>query len=659
MLTYKKALTTIFKNVKEILAPPPDLKISEWAAQYRYMSGDSSPEPGKYNSDRAKYQVDIMDAFCDPKIETIVGMLPAQSGKSTIIENVMGYFAHLVKLPLLLVRPTQTDAEDFSKERIAPMIRDTPVLLKLFGDQKSRDSGNTLTRKKFNGGFWAMVGANSPMDLAGRPAPIVLCDETDRYPESSGAEGDPIEIVTKRASNFWNRKIGIFSTPTDEYTSKVAYWFGKSDQRKYHVKCPHCNHEQILLFKNLSYKLDEEKKVIPQSIEYICKECNKGIPESKKNSMVRNGRYIATRPTYKIAGFWINALYSPWVLWETVAQEYEDSKDSPMKYKTWVNTRACEVYKEVGTKPDWEEVYSRREFYPRGVVPTGGILLVAGADVQHDRIEVEILAYGKGLESWSVDYRVLLGNTAQIEVWNDLTDLLNEEFEHENGSKMKIKKIGVDASDGQRSSWVYSWCRAIGVKKAMALKGSSLRQTTMISTPKAQDFDFQGKKYPKGVYLTIVGTEIIKFELYSQVKMKAVKSEDGSILSYPKGYCHFPDYPESYFKMFLAEEIRIKKLNNGGVKYEFFNPPGKRNESLDCRVYARAVATSLMVDHFTESHWDRLAAILIRDPNYRPPKDRPQQQAQTSQPVREVGFGMSNPQPQSQQRKRTVSRPIG
>lgn len=655
-MEYKKPLKRVFRKLKEILTPPPDLKISEWANTYRFLSGESSPERGKYNAQRAAYQIEMMDAFCDPKIEMVVGMLPAQTGKSTIIENVMGYFAHQDPKPMLLVQPTQGFAETFSKDRLAPMIRDTPVLRTIFVDPKSRNSDNTLTHKKFTGGFWAMVGANSPMDLAGRPVPVVMMDEIDRYPDSAGSEGSPIEIGTKRASNFWNKKLGLFSTPTDELTSKVSHYYSQSDQRKYYVNCPHCNHSQILEFPRLKYQLDEEGDVKEESVFYQCVSCTDPITSNFKNRMIQSGQWIASRPTGKIAGFWINALYSPWITWQTICQEFQKSKDNPMKYKTFVNTRLCEVWKESGEKPDWEHVYAKRESYKRGTVPKGGILLVAGADVQHDRIEVEIVAYGKNLESWSVDYRVLLGNTANEEVWRDLTTLLNEDFYHENGLSMKIKKMAVDSSDGQRSAWVYAWARSQGPKRVMAIKGSSLRQTTMISTPKAQDFDFQGKKYQNGVYLTIVGTEIIKFELYSQVKLK--KHDDGL---FPHGYTHFPDYPESFFKMLLAEEIRMKRLSNGGHRYEFFCPNGMRNEALDCRVYARAAGTSLMMDHFTNHHWERLESIILKSPDPKTIKkiqreENPQPNQTQEKKSITVGFHQSQNQPKKTYKP--ASRPI-
>ncbi len=646
----QKALKSVLKKLREILTPPPNLKISEWAGAYRYMSGESSPERGKYNPKRAAYQIEIQDAFCDPKIEMVVGMLPAQFGKSTIVEHIIGYYASQDPKPILIVQPTQSFAETFSKDRLAPMIRDTPILKLMFGDTKARNSENTLTHKKFPGGYVALVGANSPMDLAGRPVPIVMLDEVDRYPLSAGAEGSPIDLAIKRASNFWNRKIGILSTPTDEHTSQVYRYYLRSDQRRYHVACPHCEHEQILEFKRLKYELDEDGKVVDGSAQYNCSNCNTLIDQQAKNKMVMNGKWVALKPTKKIAGFWANALYSPWVLWETTAQEYEDSKDNPMQYKTFVNTRLCEVSKIVGERPDWESLYARRESYKRGTVPNGGLLLYAGVDVQHDRLECEIVAYGRGLESWSVDYRVLLGNTADPEVWKDLAALLDEEFEHESGAMLKIKKMAVDASDGQRTAWVYAWARAQGVKRVMAVKGSSYRQTNRVSNPKAQDFDFQGKKYPKGVYLTIVGTEIIKHEFYSQIKM--VKNNDNT---YPLGFPHFPDYHEGYFKGVLSEEIRLKTLSNGSVKYEFYCPHGVRNEPLDCRVYARAAATSQMIDHFTPRHWERLRSIML---SQRVSKPRQPIVTETvePQPRNSVGFG---DRPQSPKKRTTVSRPIG
>ena len=205
----KKAIQ---EQMKKRLKPPPKLTISEWADEYRKLSPESSAEPGSWNTSRAEYQRGIMDALSDPYIETVVVMSSAQVGKTEILNNAVGYFISQDPSPMLVVQPTLDMAQTWSKDRLAPMLRDTPILSGLVKDPRSRDSGNTTLHKVFPGGHVTACGANSPSSLASRPVRNVFCDEVDRYPVSAGTEGDPVSLAKKRSATFWNRKIDRKST---------------------------------------------------------------------------------------------------------------------------------------------------------------------------------------------------------------------------------------------------------------------------------------------------------------------------------------------------------------------------------------------------------------------------------------------------------------
>ena len=196
----------LFREIAQIVAPPPILTVSQWADRYRKLSAESAAEPGQWNTDRAPYQREILDAVNDPACEEVVIMSSAQVGKTELILNTIGYYVDYDPAPILVVQPTLDMAQAFSKDRLAPMIRDTPALTDKVKDSKSRDSGNTILHKKFPGGHITMAGANSPASLASRPIRIVLMDETDRYPASAGGEGNPIKLAEKRTNTFWNRK---------------------------------------------------------------------------------------------------------------------------------------------------------------------------------------------------------------------------------------------------------------------------------------------------------------------------------------------------------------------------------------------------------------------------------------------------------------------
>ena len=204
-----------------VLKPPPALTLSEWADRYRVLSAESSAEPGRWHTDKAPYQREIMDAIGDPHIRKVVIMSAAQIGKTdAFILNPLGYYMDYAPAPILVMQPTLDMGQTFSKDRLAPMIRDTPELRDKI-DVKSRYSGNTIMKKNFPGGHITIVGANSATGLASRPIKVLLADEVDRYPASAGTEGDPLSLAQKRQTTFWDKKTVIVSTPVIKGQSRI------------------------------------------------------------------------------------------------------------------------------------------------------------------------------------------------------------------------------------------------------------------------------------------------------------------------------------------------------------------------------------------------------------------------------------------------------
>ncbi len=248
----------------------------------------------------------------DATIETVVVMSSAQIGKTEIINNVVGYHIHLDPSPILLLQPTLEMAEAWSKDRFAPMLRDTEALRGLVKDPRARDSGNTLLHKRFPGGHITMAGANSPSSLASRPIRLVLCDEVDRYPASAGTEGDPVSLAKKRSTTFWNRKLLLTSTPTIKGASRIEAAFEQSDQRRFHVPCLHCGEYQALTWHQVKWESDSERHRV-ETAHYECGQCGAALYDSDKPEMLSAGIWIATAPFTGTAGFHISELYSPWV----------------------------------------------------------------------------------------------------------------------------------------------------------------------------------------------------------------------------------------------------------------------------------------------------------------------------------------------------------
>ncbi|MBM3556076.1 MAG: terminase, partial [Alphaproteobacteria bacterium] len=335
-------------------------------------------------------------------------MIPTHN--TEILANTVGYHIEQDPAPIMVVMPTERDAETWSKDRFAPMARDTSCLTGLIADPRSRDGNNKILHKKFPGGHLTLVGANAPSGLASRPIRILLCDEIDRYPFSAGAEGDPVNLARKRTVTFWNRKIVLVSTPTLRGASRIETAFAESDQRRFWVPCPDCGRHQVLAWDRVHWDKAPSGVHRPETARYQCIHCDASWSDARRWAAIRQGEWRTERPFNGVAGFHLNEIYSSWVRFETMVRSFLSAKDQGDEaMKTFVNTSLGETWIETGEAPDWQRLYERREDWQIGTVPSGGLFLTAGADVQKDRIEVSVWAWGRGLTSWFVDHIVIDG----------------------------------------------------------------------------------------------------------------------------------------------------------------------------------------------------------------------------------------------------------
>lgn len=541
----------------------------------------------------------MMDAINDPEVHEIVGMCSAQVGKTEIANNTAAYFIDQDPSPILLLQPTLEMAETWSKDRLAPMLRDTPCLKGKVKDARSRDSGNTLLHKSFPGGHITMAGANSPASLASRPIRIVICDEVDRYPVSAGAEGDPVDLARKRTTTFWNRKILLISTPTVTGLSRIEAAFEASDKRRYFVPCGDCGHMQVLKFPQVVWG-DHN----PETARYKCEHCGSLWNDAARWRAVKRGEWRATSPFRGTAGFHIWEAYSSWVTLSSTVEAFLKAKGSPERLKTWVNTSLGETWQEKGEAPAFERLHERRETYGMATVPRGGLFLTAGADVQRDRIEVQAVAWGRGKESWLVDYAVLHGDTSRADVWNKLTDFTANTYRHESGVELAVMRLAVDS--GFATQEVYNWARRQAPGRVLVIKGQA-GGSAPVGRPSPVDVNVAGKTVKKGMQLWPVGTGLLKSELYGWLQLERPPGE----APFPPGYCHFPELDEEFFKQLTAEQYMTKVVK--GFRRGEWVKMRERNEALDTRVYARAAAAVFGLDRFSEQAWLRLEE-QVRDP---------------------------------------------
>lgn len=508
-----------------------------------------------------------MDAVSSPEYETVVLMKSAQTGGTEILNNVVGYHIAQDPAPILMVMPTLTMAESWSKDRLAPMLRDTPCLKGKVREPRARNSQNTLLHKVFPGGHITIAGANSPASLASRPIRIVGCDEVDRFPPSAGAEGDPVNLARKRSTTFWNRKALLVSTPTVKGRSRIEAAYEGSDQQHFEVPCALCGEFQRLRWAQVKWA-KENGKHDPDTAYYECEHCEGALTDADKLDMLAAGRWVADNPGGNVAGFHISELYSPWVTFSQLVATFLEAKRLPETLKTWVNTALGETWEDEGESVDESPLMARREPYGAEELPEGVLVLTAGVDIQDDRIELEVVGWGREQESWGVDVRVLYGDPGRAQLWEQLDQALQAAYPHASGVRLRILATGVDTG-GHYTQHAYRFCKPRWGRRVLALKGAAGADRPLVSRPSTANME--------KVRLFTVAVDVAKDLIYSRLRI----SEPGP------GYCHFPAaYDEEYFEQLTAERVVTKYSR--GFPVRVWEKVKKRNEALDRRVYAMA-----------------------------------------------------------------------
>jgi phage terminase large subunit GpA-like protein len=575
------------------------LTVSEWSDKHRRLSSVSSAEPGPWRTSRTPYLREIMDCLSsNSSVQEVVVQKGSQLGFSEMGMNWVGYSIDHTPAPTLIVQPTDVMAKRFSRQRIDHMIKDSERIRDKVSVKKSRDSSNSAFLKEFDGGILIISGANSASSLASMPIKNLMLDEVDRYPIDVDGEGDPVEIAEARTQTFGiKKKIYKCSTPTTENRSRIASSYEESDQRKYFVPCPHCNHFQTIEWKQIRWK-----KRNPSTAHMVCSECKEKIEERFKTQMLASGQWRSTKECENpnVRGYFLSSLYSPlgWKSWEGCVRQFLKATKNDLKMMVFQNTTLGIPYKTKGDVPEWRSLYDRREHYRFNQIPKGGLFVTAGVDVQKDRFEVEITAWGRDKQSWSIDYRVIPADTSNIESYQLIRDLCAEQFKVE-GTKLQLPIRGIGVDSGFNTQTVYTACRKI--PKVYILKGRDSVQS-IVGFPSYVDVTTSGKKYTKGARLFPVGVSVAKEEFYGWLKLNPPTNKEEK---FPKCYCHFPQYDEEYFKMLTAEQLVAHRVRGGYLKYQW-EKTRDRNEALDARIYSRAAACIVGLDRFSDLDWERM-----------------------------------------------------
>lgn len=556
------------------LALDPARNVSEWAEENRVLSNQDSAEPGLWKNDRTPYLREIMDELSPRSaVQEVVVVAGAQLGKTSVGLNWIGFAVHLVPAPALIVQPTIDMAKRFSRQRLDALFEQSPCFSGLIQPARARDSGNSILSKEFPGGVLILTGANSPTGLRSMPVRYLFLDEVDAYPADADSEGDPVSLAKARTETFHKRKVLMTSTPSVAGFSRIQAAYDETDKRRFFVPCLHCGQMDVVTWARIKWPSGR-----PEDAYLICDSCGGVMTNAQKPTFLARGEWRKTvhGTDPRVAGFHISGLCSPWRSWGDIACEHVRVHKDPARMQVFVNTRLGECWEDqAGDTVPLEPLAARREVYEKSL-PTDIKVLTAGVDVQSDRLEVQVVGWGRDEEAWVVDYVVLWGDPSGSRLWNDLDQTLKRTYRNQAGLDVPISATAIDTG-GHHTKAVYGYCAPRLGQRVWGIKGRG--------GPGVPVWPKRVKKLPGRTPVFIVGVDSAKDSLYARLRLTTPGP----------GFVHFPDSLElDYFKQLTSEKVVTTYIKGRPVRSWQPRYKGDRNEALDTFVYAMAALQGLV-----------------------------------------------------------------
>jgi len=587
------------QTIAKAIAPRKPLTVSQWADAERKLSSKGSSEPGQWRTERNPPLREPMDCMSSRSpVREVVLKFPIQFGKTEVALNVVGYCMDHDPGPIMVALPAEVSLNKWIAQKLGPMIETTEAVSRALTTTSSRDGSNRREFKDFAGGQLYLEHAGSPARLKSTSVRTLIVDELDEFAANMLSGDDPVDLLNGRTSAFpATAKRLYISTPGIKGVSRTDAKYEASDQRRYHVPCPHCGHEQPLEWAGLQWSPDA------RHAWYVCRESGCVIEEHHKTGMIAAGRWVVENPGAKTRGYHISCLYYQFGLgprWADLAEMWLNAQNDPARLKTFINDRLAESWEDPAMRAVRQNVIAdRAEPYRLRTAPMGVLEITVGVDTQDNRLAVQIIGWGRGLAAWTIDYIELPGDPAEETVWTALVDLLERPIEHESGATLRVGALAIDAG-GHRTEAVKAFVRDRKLRRVLGIFGAVPNNAPVLSKGKLQDVDWRGRSDKRGVMMHHVGTVGIKHLLYSRLSTDADKTPETRLV-------HFSDDLASEFFAGLVSETYNPTRNR------FEKKRGARNEPLDTWVYAYAAThhPELRLHRRTRSDWDALEQKIL------------------------------------------------
>ena len=656
-MKYDRAvLDQAFRLAIAAFAPRPPLTLPQWAERHFYLSAESSYVQQRWRP--WPFQVAIMAAMGDDRIEEVTFRKSARVGATAMMLANIGYTAHYRRRNQALWQPTDDDRDEFVKTSIDPMLRDVGCMREVMPKAVQRHKDNTLQLKRFIGSVLFVRGGKAAKNYRRISVDVAMIDEADAFDRDIEREGDPFKLAWKRTEGATFRKRIAASTPKESGTSLIQTREDRADVRyRFEIQCPECSGWHPLVWATdpdapTGLRWVEGQ---PDTVRHLCPHCAALITQGQYLAAADGGRWAGDDgsridqdgryrdsegseivPPRHIA-FFVWTAYSPAASWSDIVREYLDAEakvaeGDDLTLKVFTNTTLGMTYAGQVDRTDADTIKDRAEPFSLGLVPKGCLLLLAGADTQDNRIEVGVWGYGRGLECWTIDHKVFWGDPGQPAVWLDVEDWLKREtYPHECGTELRLSGMALD-SGGHHTQAVYAFARRHR-DLVFAVKGRNFGERAIKDGAGAVDIDWNGKKYPRGVILWHVGTNLAKDALFSRLEVTKIGP----------GYVHLSqELTDEWFQQFVGEVRRT-----GPTGASKWMPTRRRIESRDCKVYAIWLEEHMELRRKAASWWNNLEARVQPAPVEHPDPVPPPPaivQAQTRRKFRLTGPRFSGPQ---------------